>query len=200
MRFCSTFYTHLTRSSRVRTRMARPWHVARSTHVQHICWFFHRLFLTLSHLSLDFLKFFSNFSTVVWFCCTSFTPCSTYDTLKTHWCTLWTTLLHALDNVVACPTHVRHVYKTTFADSFLVSSWLCLGFFLSPDFLKFFSYFSLLSYSVTLPSHLVPRTPRCYTSYTHARHVYNHICGFFPRLFLTLSYFLPLTWFLEILF
>ena len=69
--------------------------VARTTHVLHVlnlfCWFFPRLFLTLSHLPLTwFLEILFKLFTVVWFCCTFLTPCSTYDTLKTHCCTLWT--------------------------------------------------------------------------------------------------------------
>ena len=134
------FFTSVYVASHVRTRLARSLHVLYTllhvldTFFTRCCTFYIRtprlvpylwiLSSSLLHfVSLDFLKFFSNFSTVV--CCTSLTPCPTlrhvvtpllFDSPARPW--------HPVSRL----THVRHVkyylfhvlhtsstYRTTFA-------------------------------------------------------------------------------------
>ena len=179
-------------ASHVRTRLARPWHVlytfyTRPARLEPICWFFPRLFLTLSHLPLTwFLEILFKLFTVVWFCCTFLTPCSTYDTLKTHCCTLWTRCCTLWTR--CCTSYTRSPRICWILSSSLTLSrflpltwfleilfklftvvWFCCT-FLTPCSTSATLLHVLHTYA-TLLHILHTRTPRCYTSYTHVRHV-----------------------------
>ena len=106
-------------ASHVRTRLAHPWHVLYTLlHVLHTyatsCSISVNTFLVASSLcltfflSLEFLKIFSNFSTVV--CCTFLTRLTHVRhvvTRPTHVLHTSATFLHVLTRL----THVRHVYN-----------------------------------------------------------------------------------------
>jgi len=167
---CCTYYTRrLTRSSHVRTRLPRPWHVARSTHVHHLLNHICCLFLTLSHLSLE-----KSFPTFPLLFCTFLSPCSTYDTLKTHCCTLCTP---------CCTFFTRSPRICRILSLFLtLSRFLPLTWFLENSFLTFHCCLILLHVLDTLfhVHHVVTRL-------THVRHTSTTLKNFFVSSSLCLS-------------